>query len=335
MVFGFFVMGILALRTYTDSMPLPKNVVGANGQAVYTKADITAGQQTFLRRGLQQYGSVMGHGGYLGPDYTAEYLRRSSELIEEDLRESGQQDPTELTKQMLRENQYDEQSGELEFTDEQVAAFESIRKYYAGFFGENSTKYGLIPRAITDEQEIHELTAFFSWTAWASAAERPGHDYSYTNNWPPEPRVDNTPTADIVVWSGLSLVALLLGLGALFALYGRWSRRSAGTPPSNRRSPSGSRARCRSPPPNVSPPGSSSSLPCCSSVRPHSGRRSSTIAPTWRASSASTSPSCCRSTWPVPGMCSFHCCGPRRPSWPRGFCSPRSSPGGSRGGSTG
>src|SRR4029453_7155258 len=73
-------------------------------------------------------------------------------------------------------------------------------------------------------QEIHELTAFFSWTAWASAAERPGHDYSYTNNWPPEPRVDNTPTADIVVWSGLSLTSLLLGRGALFALYGRWSR---------------------------------------------------------------------------------------------------------------
>ena len=77
---------------------------------------------------------------------------------------------------------------------------------------------------ITDPQEIHELTAFFSWTAWASAAERPGHNYSYTNNWPPEPRVDNTPTADIVVWSGLSLTALLVGLGALFALYGRWSR---------------------------------------------------------------------------------------------------------------
>ena len=225
MIFGFFVMGLLALRTYTDSMPLPENVVGASGETVYTQADITAGQQTFLRRGLQQYGSVMGHGGYLGPDYTAEYLRLSAEHINDDLRESGEQDPTEVTKQILRANRYDEQSGELEFTAEQVAAFASIRQYYAGIFGEDSTKYGLIPGVITDEQEIHELTAFFSWTAWASAAERPGHTYSYTNNWPPEPRVDNTPTADIVVWSGLSLVALLLGLGALFALYGRWSQK--------------------------------------------------------------------------------------------------------------
>src|SRR5699024_7565771 len=76
---------------------------------------------------------------------------------------------------------------------------------------------------------------FFAWTAWASAADRPGQDYSYTNNWPPEPRVDNQPSADILVWSAMSLVALLAGLGILFAVYGRWSRsiggKRSGSPP--------------------------------------------------------------------------------------------------------
>jgi nitric oxide reductase subunit B len=224
MVFGFFVMGMLAARTYTDSMPLPDRVVGQDGQTVYTADEVTAGQQIFLRRGLQQYGSIVGHGGYLGPDYTAEYLRLSADDIKQALTDAGTQDPSQATSDMLRENRYDEDTGELVFTPEQVAAFDSIEQHYADFFGEDSTKYGLIPKAITDDQEIHELTAFFSWTAWAAAAERPGHSYSYTNNWPSEPRVDNGPTADIVVWSGLSLVALLGGLGGLFALYGRWSR---------------------------------------------------------------------------------------------------------------
>ncbi len=224
MIFGFFVMGMLAVRTYTDSMPLPETVVGEDGEAVFTAEEVTAGQQIFLRRGLQQYGSIMGHGGYLGPDYTAEYLRLAAEDVRESVTESGTQDATAAVRDMLRENRYDESTGELVFTAEQIAAFETIRDYYAQFFGEDSTKNGLIPNAITDPQEIHELTAFFAWTAWAAAAERPGHDYSYTNNWPAEPRVDNTPTADIVVWSGLSLVALLAGLGGLFALYGRWSR---------------------------------------------------------------------------------------------------------------
>ena len=41
-------------------------------------------------------------------------------------------------------------------------------------------------------RELRQLTAFFAWTAWAASTNRPGHDYSYTNNWPPEPRVDNT-----------------------------------------------------------------------------------------------------------------------------------------------
>ncbi|HEU5455675.1 MAG TPA: cbb3-type cytochrome c oxidase subunit I, partial [Nocardioides sp.] len=224
MVFGFFVMGVLALRTYTDGMPLPEQVVGPDGQVVYTHDDVTAGQQIFLRRGLQQYGSVMGHGAYLGPDYTAEYLRISADHIGGELSDSGQQEPAAAVEEMLRENRYDEATGELEFTAEQVSAFEDATEYYAGYFGTDSTKYGLIPRMITDPEEIQQLTAFFSWTAWASAAQRPGHDYSYTNNWPPEPRVGNTPTADILVWSGLSLTALLVGLGALFALYGRWSR---------------------------------------------------------------------------------------------------------------
>nr|WP_272902288.1 cbb3-type cytochrome c oxidase subunit I [Brevibacterium daeguense] len=124
---------------------------------------------------------------------------------------------------MQRTNRYDEETGILVLTAEQISAFEELKQYYGDFFGEPSTANGLIPNAITDPQDIHDLTAFYAWTAWASAAERPGLDYSYTNNWPAEPRVDNHPTADILVWSGISLVALLAGLGILFAVYGRWS----------------------------------------------------------------------------------------------------------------
>ncbi len=225
MVFGFLIMGILAARTYADSMPLPQRVVGPDGQTVFTEQQVTAGQQIFLRRGLQEYGSVMGHGGYLGPDYTAEYLRLSADNIGQQLRDSGAPDPTAALVKMMRTNRFDEETATLQFTAEQVAAFNKIRDYYADFFGTNSTEHGLIPDVITDPQEIHDLTAFFSWTAWAAAAQRAGHSYSYTNNWPPEQRVNNTPTADILVWSAMSLIALLAGLGALFALYGRWSRK--------------------------------------------------------------------------------------------------------------
>ncbi len=224
MIFGFFVMGFLAVRTYTDGMPQPTTVVAADGAEVFSGAEITAGQQTFLRRGLQQYGSVMGHGGYLGPDYTADYLRRASTFSLEALTNSGVQDPRGQLIEEMRTNRYDPETGILVYTALQVEAFDLLKQHYADYFGSPTTQYGLIPNAITDPQDIHELTSFFAWTAWAAAADRPGHNYSYTNNWPPEPLVSNAPTADILVWSGLSLCALLVGTGILFAAYGRWSR---------------------------------------------------------------------------------------------------------------
>ena len=225
MLFSFFVMGILTYRTYTASMPQPERVVSSNGQTVFTTADITEGQRLFQARGLMEYGSIMGHGGYLGQDFTAEYLRKATDFTEHQFRDSGIQDPKTKNVEEWRTNRYDESTGDLVFTDNQVAAFDNLKGYYGQFFGEDSTKYGLKPNLITDPQQIHQLTAFFAWTAWASAAERPGFDYSYTNNWPMEPRVENGPTADLLVWSGLSLIVLIGGTGVLFAIYGRWSRK--------------------------------------------------------------------------------------------------------------
>lgn len=225
MIFGFFVMGILIYRTYTASMPLPEKVVGESGQTVFTAADITRGQELFQARGLMQYGSILGHGAYLGPDYTADYLRRATDDVADQFRAEGADDARDRVVTEFRTNRYDPATKTLTFTDKQVAAFERIQQHYADYFGEDSTKYGLLPKMITDPTEIRDLTAFFAWTAWASAAERPGHTYSYTNNWPAESRVDNGPTAAIVVWSTLSLIALLGGIGIMFAVYGRWSQK--------------------------------------------------------------------------------------------------------------
>ena len=191
MIFGFFVMGILAYRTYTASMPMPGKVVTQSGDVLFTGDEITRGQELFLARGLQEYGSILGHGAYLGPDYTADYLRMATDDVTAQFRAEGVSEPRDRVVQEFRTNRYDDATATLVFTDRQAAAFENIQRHYAAYFGENSTKYGLLPKFITDDAEIHDLTAFFAWTAWASAAERPGHDYTYTNNWPAEPRVDN------------------------------------------------------------------------------------------------------------------------------------------------
>src|SRR5580765_8350834 len=78
---GFLILGILAYRTYTDEPPIPSQIVDPSGQVVFTGRDVTVGQEVFLRNGLMEYGSSFGHGAYLGPDFTADYLRRSSILV--------------------------------------------------------------------------------------------------------------------------------------------------------------------------------------------------------------------------------------------------------------
>lgn len=219
-IFGFFILGLMGYKTYSGQPPIPERVVGPGGEVVYTADDVREGQKVFLKNGLMQYGSVFGHGGYLGPDYTADYLRRASEAVMQ--RYGGGDSDRARTQRDFKENRYDAGSGTLEFTAAQAGAFREVRDYYGDFFAEPTTKYGLRPEAITDPREIEQLTAFFSWSAWAAAAERPGTNYSYTNNWPPEPLVGNQPTGNTVVWSVVSLIALLGGLGVLFGVIGRY-----------------------------------------------------------------------------------------------------------------
>ena len=223
-LFGFFVLGFLAYRTYSDEAPIPKRVVEANGDVLYTGADIVAGQQIFLRNGLMEYGSIFGHGAYLGPDFTADYLRRAATAVAKSY--EGVSTPEQARIQTaldFKTNRYDAASETLIFTAGQSAAHRDLVAYYGKFFSEPGTQFGLRPRAIDDPTEIRQLVAFFSWSAWVSAALRPHHNYSYTNNWPSEPLVNNTVTADMIVWSMLSLAALLGGIGALFFAFGRWN----------------------------------------------------------------------------------------------------------------
>jgi nitric oxide reductase subunit B len=225
MLFGFAVMGLLAYRTYTAEPPIPDRVVSADGRVLYTGAEVSRGQQVFLHNGLMEYGSIFGHGAYLGPDFTDDYLHRAAESVTRQLGGGGSDTVAQRVIQDFRENRYDEATRTLTVTPEQAVAFDENVAYYGQFFGADDTSKGLRPKAITDPAEIRQLTAFFSWSAWAASTERPGKDYSYTNNWPPEPLVGNKPTANVVVWSVLSLIALLAGIGALFAVFGRWGDR--------------------------------------------------------------------------------------------------------------
>src|SRR5215469_14226584 len=146
---GLLLLGILAYRTYTDEPPIPSTVIGANGQLLFTGEDVLAGQEVFLKNGLMEYGSIFGHGAYLGPDFTADYLHRAALIANELNGGSSSQTPQEAVIADFKANRYHEASGVLNFSTAQTDAFKKLVVHYGEFFATPDTRNGLRPSAIT------------------------------------------------------------------------------------------------------------------------------------------------------------------------------------------
>jgi nitric oxide reductase subunit B len=232
---GFTVLIWLAGKAYTDSPPIPDRAVSPAGATIFTREEILSGQEVFLKYGLMDNGSIWGHGAYLGPDFTASYLHaislQATELIGKQrygvegaqLSVSQRNALNAEVGQLLRVNRYDPREGTLRLTEPEVRTFEEQTAAWSRYFADSRHSAGLPAKYVWDPKALRQLTAFFAWSAWASVASRPGQPYSYTNNFPYDPTVGNTPTTPAILWSALSLIALLAGTGLVLFAFGRFS----------------------------------------------------------------------------------------------------------------
>src|SRR5678815_763357 len=119
----------------------------------------------------------------------------------------------------IRKNNYDEASGRLTIEPVRAQAFEENLKHYTDVFTNGKTVYAVQRNAQADPAKLRQLNAFFFWTSWASATNRPNNTISYTSNFPSEPLVGNVPTSSAIVWTGVSVIMLLAGIGWLVWYY--------------------------------------------------------------------------------------------------------------------
>lgn len=236
-VFSFAILGWIGSRIYQQKPPIPERVVTSDGQLVIEPGQILRGQHVWQALGGMEVGSVWGHGSYVAPDWTADWLHRElifvlNEWAQAEFGRPWSQLDAEAQARlqgrlqaMYRQNRYDPATGTLTIEPVRARAFKHCLEHYSEVFLHGSTAYAMPPRTVANEQDARDLAAFFFWTAWAAATNRPGDDISYTHNWPHEPLVGNRPTGESVMWTGVSIIMLLAGICAMVWWYAAQKKR--------------------------------------------------------------------------------------------------------------
>ena len=80
-ILSFAVLGWIGVRIYQEMPPLPDRVVTTAGNVVIPSGAITRGQNVWQSLGGMQVGSIWGHGSYVAPDWTADWLHREVTFV--------------------------------------------------------------------------------------------------------------------------------------------------------------------------------------------------------------------------------------------------------------
>jgi nitric oxide reductase subunit B len=227
MVVSFAVLGWIGTRIYQEAPPIADQVVTTEGAVVIGEGEIQAGQNVWQSLGGMEVGSIWGHGSYVAPDWSADWLHRETVFIldywandefKADYNELDGEQQAQLSGRLatfMRTNTFDFDTGTITIVPLRAEAFQANLAHYSDVFANGMTDYAIPVGAVTDESRLHQLSAFFFWTSWAASTNRPGDRISYTNNWPYEPLVANRPTGEAVVWTGVSIIMLLAGISAM------------------------------------------------------------------------------------------------------------------------
>jgi nitric oxide reductase subunit B len=229
---SFAVLGTFGYRALNNAPPIPREVVAPDGRVVFGGEAVQDGQNVWQSIGGQEVGSIFGHGSYVAPDWTADWLHREAAFILDRRAEAMGANayaalPVEQQAALrarleheMRANTYDAATGRITVSPERAAAFDALAAYYTDVFAAGRDEYAIPRGALTDAGKARAMAAFFWWTSWVATTTRPGAHVSYTQNWPHEPLTGNVVTGDSVVWSVISFVLLLAGVGGMVWYFG-------------------------------------------------------------------------------------------------------------------
>ncbi|BCQ11540.1 TPA: cbb3-type cytochrome c oxidase subunit I [Staphylococcus aureus] len=228
---------------FKNEAPRPTKIVDQQGHTLVTKGELISGQAIYEKYGLTDYGSYLGNGSYLGPDYTAEALHHyligmrkyyAQDIYHKQLHKLNHVEIAVVKDKVMKEiriNRYSEKEDQLVLTPGQVYGLKYLQDYYKKEFVNNPKQVGLNENMIKQFQnddymvagnKIEHLSQFFFWGAWLSSTDRPGKTFSYTNNWPYDVDAGNTLPSAGILWTAISVTLLIAGLAFIIFIQKRY-----------------------------------------------------------------------------------------------------------------
>jgi nitric oxide reductase subunit B len=233
-VLSFAVLGWVGKEIYLTAPPIPQLVAGSDGAVLFSKGQVQLGQEAWLAAGGQNLGSVWGHGAYVAPDWSADWLHREALALRaawaqrefgkpyESLGVGQRAELDARLKQEMRRNTYDATTGAITLSPERAEAVRQVARHYTALFGNDASldklreQYAMNSGALPPGPDLDALPAFIFWSAWATSTDRPGEpDLSYTSNWPHEPLVGNRPTTGAGMWSLASVIFMIAAIAGM------------------------------------------------------------------------------------------------------------------------
>lgn len=231
-VLSFMALIWVGTEIYQTQPPIPdKVIIKETKEVVLTKEDIQTGQNVWESIGGMEVGSIWGHGSYVAPDWTADWIHREAVFMldswaqkdfDTNYENLGVEQKAALKARLIKDirtNTYNSKNRSITISSAKYEAFKQNAAHYASIFSEGHERYAIQKGALVNKEKLAQLNSFLFWTSWAASTNRPNVEYTYTSNWPHEPLIDNTITPDSQIWSGFSIILLLLFIGILVYYY--------------------------------------------------------------------------------------------------------------------
>jgi len=203
--------------------PIPQQVKSVSGEVLYTYDDVIEGKGYFQEFDLMDWGTLLGMGAYMGPDFTTDFLHYRAEFLYDfyanEMYGKTNQSLTNVERGAVKERVKEDvkkQTSLLEetttYTDASAAAFKKNVEYLTHLLV-NGDASRAFKGGIIRTEEAQKIAAFVDWSQLVATSIRPNTNHTWSNNWPPEPLLDQDTSFlshKISLWEFLILWTLTI-----------------------------------------------------------------------------------------------------------------------------